>query len=76
VAGEMTRRAPLTTKQKVLFTTVIACLQIPLIYFISYLVENPGKLFPRQIALVFMINMILMVSLLALITEKCIRKIK
>ncbi len=70
----MVRRAPLTPKQKVLVIAVLACLQSPLIFFIVYLAENPGRFSPRFIALMFALNIILGVSLLALITEKWIRK--
>jgi hypothetical protein len=71
----MPRRPPLTPKQIVLVLAVLACLQTPLILFIIYLANNPKAFSSRQIAVMGFVNIFGGVSLLALITEKWIRKL-
>ena len=70
----MARRPPLTPGQLAAFLAVLTCLQTPLIFFVIDLALNPGALSSKQIALVGFVNITVGVSLLALITEKWIRK--
>jgi hypothetical protein len=67
-------RAPLTPKQKVAVIALLGCLQWPRIAFCIYWAETPGMFSARFISAAFAINMIVGVSLRALITEKWIRK--
>jgi hypothetical protein len=69
----MPRREPLRTKQKALIVIVIFCLQLPMILFIAYFRDSVS---PRKFAAIGMVNLVVGVSLLALISEKWIRKMK
>ncbi|MFZ0200601.1 MAG: hypothetical protein WB523_21650 [Candidatus Sulfotelmatobacter sp.] len=66
-------RAPLTPKQKALCIAVIFCLNTPVLIFIFC---YSREFSPRQVGLAGLLNLALGVPLLALITEKWIRKVK
>lgn len=66
-------REPLTAKQKALCVGVIACLNTPAIVFIFC---YSSEFSPKQVAAVGAVNLLLGVPILALITEKWIRKLK
>jgi hypothetical protein len=69
----MPTREPLKTKQKALIVIVTFCLQMPMILFILYFRDSVS---PREFAGIGLVNLIVGVSLLALISEKWIRKMK
>jgi hypothetical protein len=69
----MGRREPLTPKQKGLCVALIFVLNTPIIIFIF--VYSSG-FSPRQVAVAGLFNLAVGVPLLALITEKWIRKLK
>ena len=69
----MARREPLKPKQKLLIVATAFCLALPMFLFIVYCRD---KVSPRHFAAVGAVNLIVGVSLLALISEKCIRKMK
>ena len=69
----MGTREPLTFKQKVLCVTSTFLLNTPVFIFIF---EYSDRFSPRQVGLVGLLNLALVVPLLALITEKWIRKVK
>jgi len=66
-------REPLTPKQKVLCVILIFALNTPVIVFIFWYSE---RFSPRQVGVVGLFNLAIGVPLLALITEKWIRKLK
>ncbi|MFZ0299798.1 MAG: hypothetical protein WAM13_15715 [Candidatus Sulfotelmatobacter sp.] len=66
-------RAPLTPKQKALCITVAFCLNTPLFIF---LFGYSREFSPRQVGVAGLLNFAVGVPLLALITEKWIRKLK
>jgi hypothetical protein len=66
-------RAPLTLKQKALCIGVASCLNTPIFIFIF---RHSSEFSPRQVGLAGLLNLALGVPLLALITEKWIRKLK
>jgi hypothetical protein len=66
-------RAPLTQKQKALCIAVAFCLNTPLFIF---LFRYSPEFSPRQVGVAGFLNFALGVPLLALITEKWIRKLK
>jgi hypothetical protein len=66
-------RAPLTAKQKAVCVAVVFFLNAPILIFVfSY----SGGFSPRQVGVAGLLNLALGVPLLALITEKWIRKLK
>jgi hypothetical protein len=69
----MDMREPLSPKQTVLCVGVAACLQIPLFIFIFC---YASKFSLRQVGVIGLLNLGVGVPLLALITEKWIRKLK
>ncbi|MFZ0279023.1 MAG: hypothetical protein WA254_08465 [Candidatus Sulfotelmatobacter sp.] len=66
-------RAPLTPKQKALCITLAFCLNTPILIFIF---RYSSGFSPRQVGVAGLLNLALGVPLLALITEKWIRKLK
>jgi hypothetical protein len=76
----MANREPLTAKQKLLMVATLTCLNIPAVmwwwYWGFYLDYFSRGLAPPHFLAVGTLNLIVGVSLLALITEKWIRKIK
>jgi len=66
-------RAPLTPKQKALCIAVAFCLNTPVLILIF---RYSSELSPRQVGIAGLLNLALGVPLLALITEKWIRKLK
>jgi hypothetical protein len=69
----MAKREPLTSKQKALIVAVAFLLFLPMTLFIAYFRDNVS---PRQFAAIGLANLIVGVSLLALISEKWIRRMK
>ncbi len=69
----MGKREPLTFKQKVLCVTLIFLQNAPVIIFIFWYCD---RFSPRQVGVVGLLNLALGVPMLALITEKWIRKLK
>ncbi len=66
-------RAPLTPKQKALCVAVIFLLNTPILIFIFC---YSSEFSPRQVGVAGLLNFAVGVPLLALITEKWIRKLK
>jgi hypothetical protein len=66
-------REPLTPKQKALCVVVTFCLNTPILIFIFC---YSSEFSPRQVGVAGLLNLALGVPLLALITEKWIRKLK
>ncbi|MGC2619814.1 MAG: hypothetical protein WA414_12295 [Acidobacteriaceae bacterium] len=69
----MARREPFTLKQKVLITMVGLALNMPAYIFV---ILEMNRFPPRFFALIGAINLGLGVPLLALISEKVIRKVR
>ena len=65
-------REPLTPKQKVVCVGVIFALNTPLLIFIF---RYSGGFSPREVGVAGLFNLVVGVPLLALITEKWIRKL-
>lgn len=70
---KMARREPLTPKQTVAFVVTTFVLITPMMLFI---IVGRDSISPRQFAAVGLVNLLLMIPLYALITEKWIRKMK
>jgi hypothetical protein len=66
-------RAPLTPKQKVVCIAMVFFLNAPILIFIFCYSSGFS---PRQVGIAGLLNLALGVPLLALITEKWIRKLK
>ncbi len=66
-------RAPLTPKQKALCVATAFCLNTPIFIFIF---RYSSEFSPRQVGVAGLLNLAFGVPLLALITEKWIRKLK
>jgi hypothetical protein len=66
-------RAPLTPKQKALCIATAFCLNAPMLIFIF---RYSSEFSPRQVGVAGLLSLALGVPLLALITEKWIRKLK
>ncbi len=69
----MGKREPLTLKQKVLCVAVIFILNTPVLIFIF---KYSDRFTPREVGIVGLFNLAVGVPLLALITEKWIRKLR
>lgn len=69
----MARREPLTAKQTFAFVATAFILITPMMLFI---LVGRDSITPRQFAAVGLVNLLVMVPLYALITEKWIRKMK
>ncbi|MFZ0138336.1 MAG: hypothetical protein WAK89_14805 [Candidatus Sulfotelmatobacter sp.] len=66
-------RLPLTPKQKALCIATAFCLNTPIFILIF---RYSGEFPPRQVGIAGLLNLAVGVPLLALITEKWIRKLK
>ena len=71
--ARMARREPLTSKQKALIVAVAFLLFLPMTLFIAYFRDSVS---PREFAAIGLVNLVVGVSLLALVSEKWIRKMK
>jgi len=67
------RREPFSLKQKLLIVVIAFFLYLPMLLFIIYYRESVS---PRQFAAIAAVNLVVGVSLLALVSEKWIRKMK
>ena len=67
------KREPLTSKQKVWCVALAFFLNVPIFIFIF---EYANRFTPRQVGVVGLFNLAIAVPLLALLTEKWIRKMK
>ena len=69
----MERREPFSLKQKLLIVVTAFFLYLPMLLFIIYYRDAVS---PRQFAAIGAVNLVMGVSLLALVSEKWIRKLK
>ena len=67
----MGSRQPLNRKQKIAVVVVALCLAVPINVFAFWLSDG---LSPRKVGVIGLVNLVVGVGLLALITEKWIRK--
>ncbi len=69
----MATREPFSLKQKLLIVATACFLYLPMLLFIVY---DRDAVSPRQFAAIAAVNLVVGVSLLALVSEKWIRKMK